>query len=87
MKIPQQLVPKYKGCGLAFAAIKPDGTMINFHYCRDIDPNFDDEWSPDEAVEYIASSERFRAFGTFYEEAGACRFSFGMVSCYEFVEL
>lgn len=87
MQIPPKLHSKYNGSGLAFAVIQPDGNMLNFHYCRDIDPDFDDDWPAEDEAKFIAESERFKSFGTFYEVAGESRFVFGVVSCYEFTEL
>ena len=88
LKIPDALEAKYAGCGFALAAVSLDGkSLIDFRYCRDIDDSFDEDSSPDEAAARIANSERFKAFGEFFEVAGHSRMTFGMVSCWEFVEL
>lgn len=87
-KVPDALEKKYAGSGFALAAISLDGSqLVDFRYCRDIDESFDESVSPLEAVEQIAENEHFKVAGEFYEVPGQTRMAFGMISCWEFVEL
>lgn len=88
LKVGDDLEKKYRGSGLALAAVSVDGeTLIDFAYCRDIDADFDEEMSPAEAAVWVSDSPRFQAHGQFFEVPGHSVMAFGMISCWEFVQL
>lgn len=87
IKIPDALTNKYHGAGLALAAITTDKKLIDFAYCRDIDPDFDFDQTLDKVMEHISESPRFKEHGRFFEVPGTYEMAFGMMSCWEFVVL
>lgn len=84
--VPDSLADKYRGAGLAMAAVC-GGQMVDLVYLEDAIPGFDQDAydSPEAAVRAVSldrglspTVRRFQALG---------QVSIGMCSCWEFCEL
>lgn len=85
-KIPEALYDKYHGAGYAVCAIL-NGAVADIVYLRDTFEEFDDE-APNEDINYLKSyiaNEKLAPTIRYLQSLGEV--SFGMCSCYEFVEL
>lgn len=88
IRIGGDLAHKYDGSGYVLAAVSLDGTrVIDLVYCRDLDPDFDDNAPLGITALSIADNSLFRAHGEFFDVPGHSTMAFGLVSCWEFLLL
>ncbi len=88
IRIGDDLAHKYDGSGYVLAAVSVDGTrVIDFVYCRSLDPGFDDNAPLGVAARSSVDNVRFQAHGEFFEVPGHSTMAFGLVSCWEFIPL
>ncbi len=88
IRIGGDLAHKYDGSGYVLAAVSLDGTrVIDLVYCRDLDPDFDDNAPLGVAARSIADNARCQAHGEFFDVQGYSSMAFGLISCWEFVPL
>ena len=88
IRITDDLAHKYDGSGYVLAAVSLDGTrVIDLVYCRDLDPDFDDNAPLGVAARSIAGNARCQAHGEFFDVPGLSTMMFGLISCWELVPL
>ena len=88
IRIGGDLAHKYDGSGYVLAAVSLDGThVLDLVYCRDLDPDFDDNAPLGVAARSIAGNARCQAHGEFFDVPGLSTMMFGLISCWELVPL
>lgn len=81
-KIPESLLDKYHGCGIAMASVT-GGIIINLVYLHDVIVEFDDE--DRDALPAALNDDRLGPTVRLLQSTGEV--FVGMCSCFEFVEL